>query len=99
MIRKYSARLLSGVPQVSQSVTPAKRRVPRPNPAKIRRTLLGLRNLQAVQAQSAIRTIPSLHRTANAAPARIPAERAGPGRSVGSLAKEKAASSIAVEIG
>src|SRR5713101_3233352 len=99
MTRKNSRRLFKGAPHVSQSVTPAKRNVPRRKPPTITKILFTLRNFQRVQAQSGISTTPSLHRTENAAPVRIPASSAGPIRPVGESARKKAASSIAVEIG
>jgi hypothetical protein len=104
MIRKYCHRLSKGLPQVSQSVIPAQRKEPAAKPpamAAIRGSGRGGAEGRRSrgEARSGRRTMPSLQRTAKAAPARIPAAagRARPWR--GEVARRKAPSSSAVEMG
>src|SRR5262249_45005538 len=104
MIRTYSARLFIGTPQVSQSVTPAKRNAPRKNPTAIEAIRGHARG--GAEERSSIgdasrgkSTTPSLQRTAKAAPARSPAPIGGPRLPLRDVASRKAARSIAVEIG
>src|SRR5262245_29576001 len=97
MIRKNSRRLAKGAPQVSQSVTPAKSPAPAANPARTPITAPAFRVRQPVHAARGSRTTPSLHLTANAAPASTPAMRADP--TFARSAARNAARRRAVEIG